>query len=102
MDVKQKKLPKSQLEINFELNEQEFQKHVDHALLHLKEHVKIDGFRQGQVPLKMVKERVEQENLLMEAGDLAVKDTYLKYVAENKLEPIGEPDVQILKIAEGN
>lgn len=102
MKVAQKKLEKSQLKIEFELTAEEFQKHVDHALLHLKEHVKIDGFRQGQVPLKMVKEKVGQENLLMEAGDLAVKDTYLKYVAENKLEPIGEPEVQILKIAEGN
>lgn len=102
MEIKQKKLPKSQLEIQFELTAEEFQKHVEHALSHFKEHVKIDGFRQGQAPLKMVKERVGQESLLMEAGDLAVKETYLKYIEENKLEPIGQPDVQILKIAEGN
>ena len=102
MKATQKKLGKSQLEIEFELTAEEFQKHVDHALLHLKEHVKIDGFRQGQVPLKMVKERVGQENLLMEAGDIAVKDTYLKFIEENKIEPIGEPEVKILKIAEGN
>ena len=102
MKTTQKKLPKTQLEIEFELTAEEFQKHVDHALLHLKEHVKIDGFRQGQVPLNMVKERIGQESLLMEAGDMAVNDVYSKYIIENKLEPIGQPEIQILKIAEGN
>ncbi len=102
MKIDQKKLEKSQLEIIFELTQQEFQKHVESALLHLKEHIKVDGFRKGQVPEKMVRERVGQENLLMEAGNLAVKESYLQYVSDNKLEPIGDPEVQILKIAEGN
>lgn len=102
MKTELKKLPKSQIEIDFELDEQEFQKHVDRALLHLKEHVKMDGFRPGQVPLKVVEEKVGKENLLMEAGDLAVKESYTRFLNENNLEPIGEPDVQILKIAKGN
>ena len=102
MKTNLKKLPKSQMEIEFELDEQEFQRHIDGALLHLKEHVKVDGFRKGHVPKEMVKEKVGQENLLMEAGDLAVRESYLKYIKENNLEPIGEPEVQILKIAEGN
>jgi len=97
-----KKLDKSQIEINFELDEGEFQTHIDAALLHLKEHVKVDGFRQGQVPKEMVEKKVGQENLLMEAGDLAVKKSYAKFVKENNLEPIDEPEVQILKIARGN
>ena len=96
------KLPKSKMEIEFELDEQEFSRHINAALLHLKEHVKMDGFRQGHVPEAMVKEKVGQETLLMEAGDMAVKESYLKYVSDNNLEPIGEPEVQITKIAEGN
>ncbi len=102
MKTNLKKLDKSQIEINFELDEGEFQTHIDAALLHLKEHVKVDGFRQGQVPKEMVEKKVGQENLLMEAGDLAVKKSYAKFVKENNLEPIDEPEVQILKIARGN
>lgn len=102
MKTTQKKLPKSQLEIEFEITAEEFGHHVSHALSHLKEHVKMDGFRKGQVPEKLAKEQIGQETLLMEAGELAVKDAYSKYVIENKIEPIGEPDVQIIKIAEGN
>ncbi len=102
MKTTQKSLPKSQLEIDFDLDEQEFGKYIDEALLHLKEHIKKDGFRQGHVPKEMVQEIVGQENLLMEAGDIAVKKSYLKYVSDNSLEPIGEPEVQILKIAKDN
>ena len=102
MKTEIKKLPKSEIEIEFELTEEEFKKHVDSALLHLKSHVKIDGFRAGQVPLEMVEKKVGQESLLMEAGDLAVKESYTRYVNENNLEPIGNPEVQILKIAKGS
>jgi len=102
MKTEFKKLGKSQIEVEFELDEQEFQKYIEKALLHLKDHVKMDGFRQGQVPLEMVEKKVGQENLLMEAGELAVKASYTKYVRDNNLEPIGDPDVQIKKIAKGN
>lgn len=102
METKQKKLEKSQIEIEFELTAEEFEKHAEHALSHLKEHIKVDGFRQGQVPLKIIEEKVGQDALLMEAGDLAVKEVYQKYILENKLEPVGQPEVQIMKIAKGN
>ena len=98
MKTELKKLPKSEIEIDFELTAEEFSKYVDRALEHLKDHVKMDGFRQGMVPKEMVEKKVGQENLLMEAGDLAVKESYSKFVKENNLEPIGNPDVQIKKI----
>ncbi len=102
MKTEIKKLPKSELEINFELDEIEFVGFIDKALEHLKGHVKMDGFRKGHVPKEMVEKKVGQENLLMEAGDLAVKDAYTKFVIEQKLEPIGEPEVKITKIAKGS
>lgn len=102
MNVKQNKLQKSQLEIEFELTAEEFQKHSEHALDHLKKHIKVDGFRPGQAPAKIVEERVGKENLLMEAGDIAVREVYPKYVLENKLEPIGQPEISIVKIAQGS
>ena len=102
MKTELKKLKNSEVEINFELDEKEFEEYLGKALAHLKEHVKVDGFRKGNVPKEMVEKQVGQENLLMDAGDLAVKKTYSKFVVENKLEPIGDPDVQIVKIAKGN
>ncbi|MSU54799.1 MAG: trigger factor, partial [Candidatus Staskawiczbacteria bacterium] len=102
MKTEIKKLPKSEIEIQFELTAEEFEKHFQKALEHLKSHVKVDGFRKGKVPAKMVEEKVKPEELLMEAGDIAVKAVYPKFVEENKLEPVGDPEVQITKIAKGN
>lgn len=102
MNTNIKKLEKSQIEVEFELTAEEFQKHLDSALLKLKDQVKMDGFRKGAVPLKMVEEKIGNENLLMEAGDLAVKKSYSEFVRENNLEPIGDPEVQIKKIAKGS
>lgn len=97
-----KKLEKSQIEVEFELDEAEFTKYIDKALDHLKSHMKMDGFRPGNIPKEMVEKKIGQEDLLMEAGELAVKENYTKFVKENNLEPIGQPDVQILKIAKGS
>ena len=76
MEVKQKKLEKSQIEIEFELTAEEFEHHIDHALSHMKSHVKVDGFRPGQAPNKLVEEKIKPESLLMEAGDHAVRHIY--------------------------
>lgn len=102
MKTELKKLPKSQVEIDFQLDEQEFSKYIERALEHLKSHAKMDGFRPGTVPKDIVEKKIGQENLLMEAGDMAVRESYTRFINENNLEPIGEPEVQIKKIAKGS
>lgn len=102
MKTETKKLPKSKIEITFELTAEEFEEHTEHALEHLKHHIKVDGFRQGKAPAKMVEDKIKPEMLLMEAGDHAVKHVYSNYIKENKLEPVGYPEIQIIKIAKGN
>ena len=91
MNVKQKKLPKSQIEIEFELTAEEFKEHFEHALEHLKKHVKVDGFRPGKAPNNLVEDKIKPESLLMEAGDIAVRETYTKYVKDMGLETVGNP-----------
>ena len=61
MKATQKKLPKSQIEIEFELTAEEFKEHASHALEHLKQHVKVDGFRAGKAPATMVEDKIKPE-----------------------------------------
>jgi len=102
MRVKQKKLPQSQIELEFELTEEEFKEHINRALERLKKDIKIDGFRPGQAPNKLVEDKIKKESLLMEAGDYAVRNSYLEYIKKNNLEPISRPEVKIIKIAQGS
>jgi len=102
MEVKQKKLPKSQIELEFEITSEEFEEHFKHALEHLKHHIKVDGFREGKAPASMIEDKVKPEALLMEAGEHAVQHVYTDYIKESKLEPVGNPEVHIKKIAKGS
>jgi trigger factor len=102
MKTEIKKLEKSKIEISFEITAEEFEEHLQHTLEHLKHHVKVDGFRQGHVPAKIAEEKIKPEVLLMEAGDHAVQHIYSDYIKESKLEAVGHPEVQIVKIARGN
>ena len=102
MKVEQKKLPNSQLELEFELTDEEFKKYIAIALEHLKKHVKVDGFREGKAPAGMVEDKIKPEMLLMEAGDHAVRESYINYVKEQKLEPVGNPEISITKVAQGS
>lgn len=102
MKVEQKKLPKSQIELEFELTPEEFKRYFEQSLEHFKKHIKVEGFRPGHAPAKMVEDKIKPEALLMEAGDLAVRETYINYIKEQKLEPVGNPEVSIVKIAQGS
>ena len=97
-----KKLPKSQVEIEIEVPSGELEDFISHAKEHLAEHLKVDGFRPGNVPKEMVEAKVGAEQILAEAADMAVNHAYKKVVTENNLEPIAHPEVQIVKLAQGN
>lgn len=97
-----KKLPKSQVEIEIEVPSEELEDFISHAKEHLAEHLKIDGFRPGNVPKEMVEGKVGMEQILAEAADMAVNHSYKKVVTENNLEPIAHPEVKVLKLAQGN
>jgi len=97
-----KKLPDSQIELEIEVSAEELDHHYKHALEHAREHVQADGFRKGNAPNSIVESRIGSEHLLADAADFAVKDAYSKAIKEHGLEPIGHPEIQILKLAKGN
>lgn len=101
METNLKKINKSQVEIDFQLDAGEFNKYIDKALEHVRKRVKMDGFRPGSVPKQIAEKQIKQESLLMEAGDLAVRESYRKFVSDNSLEIIGDPEVKVVKIAKG-
>ena len=102
MKIEIKKLAKSQVEIDVEIDSVELDHYIEHALEHAKGHAHVDGFRKGNAPDSIVREKVGEQNLLADAADMAVKNAYAKIVEENNFEPIGQPDVQVLKLAKGS
>jgi len=102
MEIKIKDLEKSQKEIEIELSKEEFEVFVEKAYEKVSANMEVKGFRKGKVPRNVIEQNVGKEGVIVEAGDLAVQDSYKKAVLENKLEPISQPEVQIKKIAIGS
>lgn len=106
MNTKIEKLPKSQIKMEIELSKEEFNGFIDKAASKISEKMDVKGFRKGNVPRNIVEEKAGKENILMEAGDLAVQESYkkavLKAINQDNLSPISQPEIKIKKIAAGS
>jgi trigger factor len=68
------------------------------TLEHLaKDHVKIQGFRQGKAPLNLVEKNVEPSLLQSEFLERAVNRLYVAAANHEKLRPVDQPTVNITK-----
>jgi len=96
-----KKLKNSQVEFKLNVAWEKWEKYLDKAAEEISQEIKIDGFRPGKAPRKMVAEKVGIGMLLNNAAEKAVKKSYVDFVVENKLDVIGTPEIKIDKLEEG-
>jgi FKBP-type peptidyl-prolyl cis-trans isomerase (trigger factor) len=96
------KLPNSQIELKIEIPFQEFEKYIQQAVLALGKDLEIEGFRKGKAPKEVVEKKISQNKILEKAADLAIKENYSRVIDENKIEPLGRSELEILKLAKGN
>lgn len=96
------KITKSKLEIKFEVSAEELQTFVGKAILRLGQSVEVEGFRKGKAPKEMVEKTLGQETILKEASQECVRENYLKVIKEEGLEPLGQPEISVLKLAPNN
>jgi len=96
MDIKVKKLPKAEVEIVVELTEAEFKPHLDKSAEELSKQVKIDGFREGNVPFDVLSKHVGKEMIINNAMDIAIPTVLTEVVKKEKIEIIARPKVEVL------
>jgi len=58
---------------------------------------KIDGFRPGKAPRSMYEKKYGKQDILFEAADMAVKKEYERLLTKEKLMPVIEPKVDLVK-----
>ncbi len=102
MNSEIKKLPESEVEIKISVPWKEWEKFIDQATSDYSKEIKIEGFRVGKAPRNMVEQKVGKGALLEAAAQKAIQGTFPKILEENKIEAIGKPRAEILKLAEGN
>ncbi len=104
MDIKIeiKKLPGSLIEIEGEISASDFEAEREDTVLELGKSVKVDGFRPGAVPEKVLVEKVGEATFLEHMAEKAIGKAYPDIIKDNKVEAIGRPEITITKIAKDN
>jgi trigger factor len=72
------------------------------AILEIVKNFEKEGFRKGKVPREIVEKEVGEEGILAEAADFCIRENYAKAIEENNVNAIGQPRIEILKLAAGN
>jgi trigger factor len=101
-EVKTKKLPKSEVEMEVTLPAEFLAPARKKAIEMFSEELEISGFRKGHVPENMVVEKVGESKILEETADIILKDHFHKIIEQEKLDIIGRPKISITKLALGN
>ncbi|MFA6355340.1 MAG: trigger factor [Candidatus Paceibacterota bacterium] len=97
-----KKLDKSEVEITGVLEWAEFEKYETKAVEKVGERMELPGFRKGKAPAPIIKENTNEMMLLEEMAEVALQESYIKILEDNKIDAIGRPQIAITKIAKGS
>ncbi len=97
-----KKLPQSKIEFEITVPWQEWKRYLDVAASEAAQEIKIEGFRPGKAPRKIVEQKIGKEPIINNAAEKAVKKSSVKFVTEKKLEVIGAPQIELIKAKEEN
>lgn len=102
MKYKIEKINDSQIQIFCEISKEIFTEKYKETLFILSKEIKVPGFRKGNVPQDIIEKKVEIEESLYKTANLIIAESFAKIILENKLEIIGQPEVEVIKIAKDN
>jgi len=102
MKINTKKLPQNLIEITVEMSAAEMSKFEREALDVLSPNIRIEGFRQGKAPSKILKQRISPLKIWEEMANLAINKKYPEIIIQEKLDPVAPPQVEIVKLAPNN
>ncbi len=102
MKVTVKKLPKSEVEIEGELEAELFESYFKEALKQLGANLKLDGFRKGKIPENVMLQNIPEMSILEKMAELALNEHYPKILEDEKIDAISRPEISIIKLARKN
>lgn len=84
-------------EVNFKLEGKEWVELQNKAFEKLNKKANIDGFRPGKAPRDIFEKKYGKQEIVLEAADEATNKEYKRLLGENKITPIIEPKVELIK-----
>ena len=99
MNVEQKNLPQSEIELIITMTDEEIKPHRAAAVKKIGEQVKIDGFRKGQVPEQMLIQQFGEAVIMEEACNIMLPKVIAKACEKAGQYPIAQPKVDIQEVS---
>ena len=84
--------------VEYKVTGKEWEEAQNKAFEKLNKKAKIDGFRPGHAPRNVFEKHYGKNEITMEAADSLIQDRYTKIITEDKLLPVIEPKVDIVKL----
>ncbi|MGA3030808.1 MAG: trigger factor [Candidatus Limnocylindrales bacterium] len=94
-------LPKSRLQLEFDLPPERLDRAIGQAVGRLARQTRVPGFRPGKAPRVMLERVLGPAAVLEEALDQLVDDAYREAVVDQDLAPLAPPDVEMVQGEEG-
>lgn len=91
-------LTPTRIKVQIEVPFSELKPSLDAAYQKIASQISVPGFRKGKVPTQVIDQRVGRPAVLQEAVNEAVPKAYAEALKENKLNPIGRPDVEVSEL----
>ena len=96
MNVKScEKVEKSRVALTISVGAEEFETAVNKAYLKMRGKINVPGFRAGKAPRKIIEKMYGAEVFYEEAVNIVLPDAYEAAVAEQKLDVVGYPEVEL-------
>jgi len=97
MSVKScEKVEKSQVALTIEVGAAEFQAAIEKAYQKMRKSIRVQGFRPGKAPRKLIEKMYGVEVFFEEAINIAFPDAYEAAVSEQGLQVVGYPAVELV------
>ena len=94
-------LPDREVEIIGTITAEKMSLMREKALKKIKADFEVPGFRRGNVPETIIVQKIGEMAFLEEAAEIALDEEYPNILEEYKIDAIGRPEVNIIKIGVG-
>lgn len=91
---------KSQGELKVKVNGEKWANAQEKTFQKLAKKIKVDGFREGQVPEKVARQKISQQSIMMEAIDEVANDALQEGIKQHDLWIIARPELGVEAISE--
>ena len=94
-------LSETRVKLTVEIPFEDLNDSIEQAYKRIASQVNVPGFRRGKVPTRIIDQRFGRGVVLEEVVNAEVPKAYDEAVRDNELRPLGQPEVEVTQIEDG-